>query len=164
MGGESGFADPADAGDQDHCRPVRAKASLADQAYRIGASGETDRLCRQLHRPRWFLRRRADLAREHPAVQGLQFGARIHPEILGEHGPGTGVDLQRLGLSAGTRERGHQLSLQAFPQWVGFGDESEFGEDLGFPAEQQFGFEADLGGGDPLFGELLPACLGEAAW
>ena len=63
-------------------------------------------------------------------LEVLQGAARLDAELLDEHPPRLGVDLQRLGLTAAAVQRKHQLTARALTQRLA-GDEClDFGDEL----------------------------------
>ena len=82
-------------------------------------------------------------------VEALKVNAGVHPQLIGDGGPGLLVDLQRLGLAPGAIQRAHEQGPQPFPERVVGKQPAHLGHHLGVPAARQARLGAQLQRLDP---------------
>ena len=102
------------------------------------------------------------------ALEPLQLGRGVEPELVREREPRRAVDLERLGVAPRAVEREHQLAAQPLPERVRRDERLELGHEVVVPAEAELAGEplllgvepkplepGDLGAGKGLEGEVV---------
>ena len=100
-------------------------------------------------------------------LQATELDARLHPDLLDQHGARLAVGVQRLGLAAGAIERQHALRVQPLVQRMRADQRLELADHLVVAAFCQVGVDrllgrahaqlvqpSDLGGGERLVGHV----------
>ena len=132
-----------------------------------GTAGKRGQVRRQLRRPDRRRGRRPAIrgtppgrgrrgkrvAAEDRAVHVPQVGARVGAEFVGEPAAQALVRGQRLGGAATTRERGHQLRPELFPQRMFGGHRGQLGDHLVVPAGGEVQLDPAVQRRQPPFGQ-----------
>ncbi len=78
------------------------------------------------------------------ALELLQLGARLDPELVDEHRPRVAIRLERLRLTAGRVERPHQRRARPLAQRVLADEGFELGDELRVTSEREVGVDPQL--------------------
>ena len=75
------------------------------------------------------------------ALELLELGARLDPELVDEHRSGFAVCLERLGLPTGRVERPHQRGARAFAERMLANERLQLPHELRVPPESEVGVD-----------------------
>src|SRR5205085_7206732 len=90
---------------------------------------------------------------EDRALEILELGTRLDPELLDEQPAAGAVGGERLGLPAGAVERDHELPAELLAQRLLLDERLELGDEPLVPAELELGLDPRLEGAEPELGQ-----------